>query len=171
VHLLFLGYRKQQFAPCYVKKKNGELVNPRSKISETIQDGEELIVVLEGLIHVNVADQTGSQGAVRNPKLLLISSEISVQKEFRRKLFQIMYEDKILDIMRWSENGQNLVIHNLPDFMQAILPRYFGGQDLPTFVDTLRQCGFYDTTQGLEKRSFAHPLFNIGASDHLRYYA
>ncbi|KAG5179928.1 HSF-type DNA-binding-domain-containing protein, partial [Tribonema minus] len=65
-------------------------------------------------------------------------------------------------ICGWSAKGDAVIIHNLRDFSDRVLPQYFKHGNFQSFVRQLNMYNFKKTVADPTNGEFKHPLFRRG---------
>ncbi|CAG9771295.1 unnamed protein product [Ceutorhynchus assimilis] len=79
---------------------------------------------------------------------------------FIRKLWKMVNDDNIEDIIGWNENGDGFIIHDQLEFISKTLTKYFKHNQLSSFVRQLNLYDFHKTQQvEREELEFSHPFF------------
>lgn len=65
-------------------------------------------------------------------------------------------------ICSWSAKGDSIIIHNLRDFSDTVLPKYFKHGNFQSFVRQLNMYNFRKTVADPTNGEFRHPLFQRG---------
>lgn len=53
---------------------------------------------------------------------------------FLLKLYQILNTPEFINIIHWSDNGKYLIVQNLFDFTEKVLPQYYKHHNYSSFV-------------------------------------
>lgn len=86
-----------------------------------------------------------------------VSPGIQRQASFLRKTFDMLTNPANSDSVGWTAAGDGFCIHNVAEFTERVLPRYFRHGNYPSFV---RQLGWYEfNKQDCALPTFTHPLF------------
>lgn len=81
---------------------------------------------------------------------------------FLRKLWKIVNDPLIDDLIGWSSDGESFVIRNPPEFCYNLLPIYYKHNNMSSFIRQLNMYGFHKVTnEGSDKDEikFFHPFF------------
>ncbi|KAI9007559.1 HSF-type DNA-binding-domain-containing protein [Phycomyces nitens] len=95
---------------------------------------------------------------------------------FIKKLWFIMNDTSIQNLISWSDNGQAICVPNSATFAKSVLPRYFKHSNWPSFVRQLNLYGFRKVYHvGISPEvtqhavwQFKHEYFQQNASDLLQ---
>ncbi|KAL3905899.1 MAG: hypothetical protein SGILL_009493, partial [Bacillariaceae sp.] len=64
------------------------------------------------------------------------------------------------DIVSWLPGGTSFIVHNVPEFVNHILPKYFKQTKYKSFQRQLNLWCFERLTQGPDKGAYFHPQFS-----------
>ncbi|WPK25906.1 hypothetical protein PUMCH_003242 [Australozyma saopauloensis] len=97
--------------------------------------------------------------------------------DFVRKLYQMLLEEKYLDIVRWTPAGLSFVVLNTNEFTKNILPIHFKHSNFASFVRQLNKYDFHKVKIPTEEKQtyqygddaweFQHPDFKRDDLDAL----
>ncbi len=95
-----------------------------------------------------------------NKKRLRLSKEIK-NETFLSKLYDILNIKNYEKIIHWSENGQEIVISNMVNLSNVILPKYYKHKNYTSFVRQLNMYGFkkIKSKPGEDEERFEHSEF------------
>ena len=89
--------------------------------------------------------------------------------DFVKKLYQMLLQDKYLDVVRWTPQGTSFVVLNTNEFTKVILPTHFKHSNFASFVRQLNKYDFHKVKITNEQRQayeygddaweFQHPDF------------
>lgn len=85
--------------------------------------------------------------------------------KFLTSLWEIMHHPSFANVIGWSEAGDSLVVHDVPNLEADVLPRYFKHGRFNSFLKQLSMYSF-KKLRGVE-RSWAHPFFRRGRPSDL----
>lgn len=71
------------------------------------------------------------------------SSTSTGHNDFVRKLYQMLLEEKYIDVVRWTPPGTSFVVLNTNDFTKNILPIHFKHSNFASFVRQLNKYDFH----------------------------
>lgn len=100
------------------------------------------------------------EDAKRKTRIHASSREI-----FPQRLFQILSDSSLSDVISWLPHGRSFVIIRPDVFSERVLPLYFPSNDsrtstkYPSFTRKLNRWGFRQATRGPDTGAFHHPLF------------
>ena len=95
-------------------------------------------------------------------------SDNQMPASFLQKVFDMLNEDSLNEIVSWNEDGKSFVIKNVNEFSEQVLPMYFKHSNLASFVRQLNMYDFHKCRNSGQKHVFQHPLFMQGRSDLLK---
>lgn len=82
---------------------------------------------------------------------------------FLRKLWKIVNDPAIDDLVGWSADGESFIIRNPPEFCYNLLPIYYKHNNMSSFIRQLNMYGFHKISNenGCDKDEirFFHPFF------------
>lgn len=81
---------------------------------------------------------------------------------FLTKTYDIMDDPKWDHIASWSNGGNCVMIKEVAEFCQKVLPVFFKHNNFTSFVRQLNMYGFHKTKQDPNWREFQHPMFKKG---------
>ena len=55
-------------------------------------------------------------------------------QNFLMKLYGILETPELSNIIEWGENGKYLIVKNIPDFTDKVLPKFFKHNNFASFV-------------------------------------
>ncbi|KAF8000620.1 osomolarity two-component system, response regulator SKN7 [Metschnikowia aff. pulcherrima] len=97
--------------------------------------------------------------------------------DFVKKLYQMLLQDKYLDVVRWTPQGTSFVVLNTNEFTKVILPTHFKHSNFASFVRQLNKYDFHKVKITNEQRQtyaygddaweFQHPDFRRDDMDAL----
>lgn len=89
--------------------------------------------------------------------------------DFVKKLYQMLLEDRYLDVVRWTPAGTSFVVLNTNEFTKVILPTHFKHSNFASFVRQLNKYDFHKVKISNEEKQnyqygddaweFQHPDF------------
>ncbi|GBL49497.1 hypothetical_protein [Candidozyma auris] len=101
--------------------------------------------------------------------------------DFVKKLFQMLSEDKYVNVVRWTANGNSFVVLDTNEFTKEILPRHFKHSNFASFVRQLNKYDFHKVKISNEEKQhyeygddaweFQHPEFrkdDVNALENIR---
>eukprot|EP00946_MAST-07B_sp_MAST-7B-sp1_P002554 g2554.t1 len=78
---------------------------------------------------------------------------------FLTKLYDMVTSSTYTKLIHWSEDGTAIVISNIKQFSQNVLPQYFKHSKFASFLRQLNMYNFYTTRQEPQLREFKNPFF------------
>jgi len=84
------------------------------------------------------------------------------QEQFPVKLHKILDHcdlDGYSFIISWLPHGRAFKIHDMPLFIEQVMPKYFYQSKMSSFRRQLNFYGFYKLRNGVDKSAFCHELF------------
>ena len=90
-------------------------------------------------------------------------SNLSSNKLFLLKLYDILNDKESSDIIHWDSDGKRIVISNVNELCNIILPKYYKHTNYSSFVRQLNIYGFTknkDINKINESECFTHEIFN-----------
>ena len=87
---------------------------------------------------------------------------------FLLKLYNILENDEYKNIISWSEDGNNFVIHNTHSFSQNILPQYFKHNNYSSFIRQLNMYNFHKQKTGQNAHIFHNKNFIRNRKDLIK---
>ena len=88
---------------------------------------------------------------------------------FLKNTHEILNNDSLNSIIRWTEDGGSFVISDILNFTNSVLPSFFKHSNLSSFVRQLNMYGFHkakdDDSQELQ---FSHPKFHRDRKELLK---
>ncbi|KAI8370442.1 HSF-type DNA-binding-domain-containing protein [Radiomyces spectabilis] len=98
------------------------------------------------------------------------------QAAFVNKLYKMVEDPSIQDLISWSEDGDLFSVANPTVFSRVVLPQYFKHNNWQSFVRQLNMYGFHkvndmihsNLTTETQTWEFKHPHFRRGAIDDLQ---
>jgi len=122
-----------------------------------------------------VSSLSGSSSAPAPPSLSVLKSDAQNAKEiFPRRLFSILSDNSISEIITWLPHGRAFVILKTDELAESVLPKYFpescanansvdGSKSqtckYPSFTRKLNRWGFRQVTRGPDSGAFHHKFF------------
>lgn len=101
--------------------------------------------------------------------------------DFVKKLFQMLLEDKYMNVVRWTASGDSFVVMDTNEFTKEILPRHFKHSNFASFVRQLNKYDFHKVKISNDKKQhyeygddaweFQHPEFrknDVNALENIR---
>lgn len=92
---------------------------------------------------------------------------------FLRKLWKIVNDPCIDDLVSWSSDGESFVIKNPAEFCYNLLPIYYKHNNMSSFIRQLNMYGFHkiSSENGCDKDEirFFHPFFQQNESRLLQH--
>lgn len=105
------------------------------------------------------------------------SGTTTSHNDFVRKLYQMLLEEKYIDVVRWTPSGTSFVVLNTNDFTKNILPIHFKHSNFASFVRQLNKYDFHKVKIPNEEKKayeygddaweFQHPDFKRDDMDAL----
>lgn len=86
---------------------------------------------------------------------------------FLEKLFVILEDESIQDIISWQSDGNSFIIKKPTDLEEIVLPKYFKHNNIQSFVRQLNMYSFSKTRHDSNFREFKQPKFMKGRRDLL----
>ena len=87
---------------------------------------------------------------------------------FLLKLYQILENEEYKDIIHWSKDGNYFIIHNLHDFTENILPKYYKHNNYSSFTRQLNMYDFHKRKSSPNEHIFEHKNFIKGKKELLK---
>jgi heat shock transcription factor 1 len=87
---------------------------------------------------------------------------------FILKTYSILSDDTIREVVSWNEEGTAFVIHNISEFTDLVLPRYFKHNNFASFVRQLNMYDFHKEKELSAGHVFRHPKFLKGKQHMLK---
>lgn len=93
------------------------------------------------------------------------SSEGSTTSDFVKKLYRMLEETEIVNIVSWGPKGDSFVVKDMNEFTKSVLPRIFKHSNFASFVRQLNKYDFHkvknsdDSPFGEQSWTFRHPEF------------
>jgi len=78
---------------------------------------------------------------------------------FPQRLMEMLADDYFSDAISWLPNGHGFIILNRKKFSKEVLSKYFKKTKFVSFTRKLIRWGFQTITDGPEKGSYYHALF------------
>lgn len=97
------------------------------------------------------------------------TSHKSVWSRFIRSLHTMINDTANHHLIRFSDDGKSVEIHNEQDFTAELLPKYYKHSSMSSFIRQLNNYGFRTTQTNLDRRIltvYSHSLF-VRGNDHL----
>lgn len=92
---------------------------------------------------------------------------------FLRKLWKIVNDPTIDDLVGWCPDGESFVIRNPPEFCYNLLPIYYKHNNMSSFIRQLNMYGFHKLTNenggDKDEMRFFHPCFQQNESRLLQH--
>lgn len=105
------------------------------------------------------------------------STSGSGHNDFVRKLYQMLLDEKYVDVVRWTPSGTSFVVLNTNEFTKKILPIHFKHSNFASFVRQLNKYDFHKVKIPTEEKQtyqygddaweFQHPDFKRDDMDAL----
>jgi hypothetical protein len=80
-----------------------------------------------------------------------------VPTSFLQKTYDILCDNSLSSIVRWTEDGRSFSVKNVKEFSEKVLPKYFKHSNFSSFVRQLNMYDFHKMRD--EDNLFQHPLF------------
>ena len=87
---------------------------------------------------------------------------------FLIKLYQILESPEYEKIIHWSDDGKSFIVHNLHDFTEYVLPKYFKHNNYSSFIRQLNMYDFHKQKSNNTEAIFQHPHFLKNDKDSLK---
>lgn len=140
---------------------------------ETTERGELKVASDDALTNEERKDQMSDDEyfqTIKNPREA--QPEKGAEGDFRRtrepfpiKLYRILHEAEKngqSDIVSFFPHGRAFAVHKSKEFIQDIMPKYFGAGRMNTFLKQLNLYDFRRITEGPDKGGYFHPKFAFG---------
>jgi heat shock transcription factor 1 len=88
---------------------------------------------------------------------------------FIKKTYDLLEDKSHPDIVSWSDCGNFLVIKNIQEFSQKVLPVYFKHSNMNSFIRQLNMYNFHKKRTMTTDHVYFHELFKQGKIDLLRH--
>ncbi|KAI8074421.1 HSF-type DNA-binding-domain-containing protein [Gongronella butleri] len=93
---------------------------------------------------MSARQQGGSNDEVAQPKeTMIFRVESKSVPTFVAKLFSMVNNHSIANLINWSACGQRFCVYDIPEFCKSVLPQYFRHSNWPSFVRQLNIYGFH----------------------------
>lgn len=105
--------------------------------------------------------QSESEGQQANQE----SCEGGTTSDFVKKLYRMLEEPEIVNIVSWGHKGDSFVVKDMNEFTKSVLPRIFKHSNFASFVRQLNKYDFHkvktsdDSPFGEQSWTFRHPEF------------
>ncbi|KAG0935426.1 hypothetical protein G6F57_007097 [Rhizopus arrhizus] len=100
---------------------------------------------------------------------------VRTQSAFVNKLYKMLEDIHIQNLISWSERGDTFSVSNPTIFSKTVLPQYFKHNNWQSFVRQLNMYGFHKVNDMIHTNpdnqtwEFKHPNFKRGAIDDLQF--
>ncbi|OBZ83020.1 Heat shock factor protein [Choanephora cucurbitarum] len=102
---------------------------------------------------------------------------VRTQAAFVNKLYKMLEDNSIHDLISWSERGDLFSVSNPTSFSRFVLPQYFKHNNWQSFVRQLNMYGFHkvndmihsNLTSDNQTWEFKHPHFKRGEIEDLQH--
>ena len=91
--------------------------------------------------------------------------ETSHNSKFLIQLYKILEDKENKDIIHWGKDNSSFIIENIYDFIEKILPKYYGHNNLASFVRQLNKYNFHKIKATLNEYAFQNEQFIKGKKD------
>ena len=91
--------------------------------------------------------------------------ETSHNSKFLIQLYKILEDKENKDIIHWGNDNSSFIIENIYDFIEKILPKYYGHNNLASFVRQLNKYNFHKIKATLNEYAFQNEQFIKGKKD------
>ena len=91
--------------------------------------------------------------------------ETSHNSKFLIQLYKILEDKENKDIIHWGNDNSSFIIENIYDFIEKILPKYYGHNNLASFVRQLNKYNFHKIKASLNEYAFQNEQFIKGKKD------
>lgn len=81
---------------------------------------------------------------------------------FLQKTYDMVSDPQNASSVSWTGDGTAICIHNLPEFTDTVLPRYFKHNNFASFVRQLNMYDFHKCEESCSGIVFRHPSFVCG---------
>lgn len=78
---------------------------------------------------------------------------------FILKTYSILSDETVRDVVSWNEEGTAFAIHNISEFTESVLPRYFKHNNFSSFIRQLNMYDFHKEKELPAGHVFRHPNF------------
>lgn len=78
---------------------------------------------------------------------------------FLQKTYDIFSNPLHSQVCGWGDNNDSIVIHNMEEFAEKVLPKYFKHSKYSSFTRQLHKYDFHKTTNNPAIGEFKHPYF------------
>ncbi|WWC61498.1 uncharacterized protein I303_104082 [Kwoniella dejecticola CBS 10117] len=150
--------------------------SPKSEPPSPLKSINPLPAASSNLNHHN----TNSNNASGVPKAAMgvdENGEVLKVPAFLNKLYTMVNDDTVNDLIYWGENGDSFFVPNAEQFGRELLPRWFKHSNFSSFVRQLNMYGFHKVPHlqsgalknetPAELWEFANPYFKKGQPDLL----
>jgi len=93
------------------------------------------------------------------------SKKIKKSKSFLLKLFDILNDNKYKDIIHWDYEGTTLIIKDIDNFCNTVLPKYYIHSNYNSFIRQLNIYGFNKAKGIKDGEGFQNIKFNKNSSN------
>jgi len=87
---------------------------------------------------------------------------------FIKKTYELLEDQKFVDIVDWNEEGNAIIIKKPLEFSQKVLPTYFKHNNITSFVRQLNMYNFHKRRTHHYDHVYYHDLFKRGKEQMLR---
>jgi len=144
------------------KKDRRKITKTKSKTSTSTSVKSNKGETKRREIQHNYHDHADDDGAVyRNTPMV---SKGGVTVPFPMKLHNMLdhiaqHEPQLSSIATWQPHGRSFIVHNINQFTEDVLPRFFQQRKYASFQRQLNLYGFTRLTKGPDRGSYYHELF------------
>jgi len=103
---------------------------------------------------MQAASQPKKKGANLSP-----AQQVYIKNSFLGKLYSILNNKEVANIICWTDDGEKFQILNSDLFQNEVIPKYFKHRNLKSFVRQLNLHGFKKLRAKTKARETAHDLY------------
>lgn len=92
----------------------------------------------------------------------------SIPTSFLQKLYDMLSNESISNIIAWDSDGTEFVIFNMNEFAEKVLPIYFKHSNFASFIRQLNMYDFHKIRSNSQEHIYKHHLFLRGRPDLLK---
>jgi len=111
-----------------------------------------------GLLNLDI-ESMSAENEKNGTYSLTFDNGVSQMKNFPAKLYKLVSDNTIRDIIQWLPGGRAFIIHDKKRFASEILPRYFKQSQFTSFTRKLSRWNFIRVTRGPLMGAYYHELF------------
>lgn len=114
---------------------------------------------------LSIEDELHSESESQQDNTKQESGEGSTTSDFVKKLYRMLDETEIVNVVSWGPKGDAFVVKDMNEFTKSVLPRIFKHSNFASFVRQLNKYDFHkvknsdDSPFGEQSWTFRHPEF------------